>query len=448
MGAGFHAAVIGPAGERQVRYATISHDGRHAGRGGSGAVLGAKNLKAVVVGGTQLSNWADPAALAELARELSRQALGPATAKYRELGTAANLLAFNRLHALPTRNFQRGSFEGAARIAPESLVETRHKLRNYCAACTIGCEHMYEMRPGSDGAAGPVVRLEYENLFALGPLCGVEDADAVLAASRRCDQLGLDTISTGGTIALAMECVERGWLNAPWLRFGDGRALLQAIEQIGARRGLGRLLGEGSLRLARAVGHDALAVAPQVKGLELPGYEPRSLPMMALGLATGTRGADHNRSGAYEIDFSDRADRRHPEPEAAGLAAGTEDQAALFDSLILCKFLRGVFSDVPAEFARMLRAVTGWDVAPDELRQTARRIVSAKKLFNIRAGWTPQEDTLPERFLNQPLPDDPEAVLTAERLAALVRAYNLARGWRPDGQLEEEHLRQLQLDDL
>jgi aldehyde:ferredoxin oxidoreductase len=442
FGPEFSFAVIGPAGERLVRYATMSHDGRHAGRGGSGAVLGAKNLKAIAVRGTQRTDWAHPRELAQLAKDLSARSFGPATAKYRELGTASNLLVFNRLKTLPTRNFQAGSFERAVELAPETLSLARARTRASCAACTIGCEHIYEI--GNSGG----VRLEYENLFALGPLCGVGDADAVLRASQLCDELGLDTISTGGTIAFAMEAVERGLIDAPWLRFGDGKAVLGAIELIARREGLGDLLAEGSRRAAAQIGSGALELAAQVKGLELPGYEPRALQTMALGFAVGSRGADHNRSGAYEADFSERADRRCLSPAAALLAIETEDRAALMDSLILCKFLRGVFADFYAEAAQMLRLVTGWDVSADELRATAARIVAAKKLFNIRAGWTPAEDTLPPRFLRGALSDDPAARLTREQLAAAIAAYNTARGWSPEGWIGAERLVSLALADV
>src|SRR5690242_3219164 len=304
LGAGYRVASIGPAGEHLVRYATVSHDGRHAGRGGSGAVLGAKNIKAIALRGTQTTEWAHPKELTDLSRSLSKRSFGPATAKYRELGTAANLLTFNRFGVLPTRNFQSGTFDGAASLSPEQLSATRSKTRESCMACTIGCEHIY--RVGGGG-----VRIEYESLFAMGSLCGVSDADAVLLAARRCDELGLDTISAGGTIAFAMECVERGWINEPWLIFGSGDALLRAIDLIGSRRGIGNLLAEGSKRVALAVGHNSIAFAPQVKGLEIPGYEPRALQTMALGFAVGARGADHNRSGAYEVDLSDKVDRRH-----------------------------------------------------------------------------------------------------------------------------------------
>jgi aldehyde:ferredoxin oxidoreductase len=423
FGADFQTAAIGPAGERAVRYATISHDGRHAGRGGSGAVLGSKNIKAIAVRGTQRCDWGNPSALVEYSRDLSKRSFGPATAKYRELGTATNLLTFNRLGALPTRNFQSGRFEGADAISPEYIRITHSRTRASCVACTIGCEHIYSLEQGRS------VRLEYESLFALGSLCGVSDAAVVLRASKRCDELGIDTISAGGTIAFAMECVERGWLDEPWLTFGSGDALLRAIEMIGARQRLGDLLAEGSRRMAETIGHGSIAVAPQVKGLEIPGYEPRALQTMALGFAVGARGADHNRSGAYEVDFSDKVDRRHATPDAVRYAIETEDKAALMDSLILCKFLRGVFDDFYGEAAEMLQRVTGWDTAAAELRDTARRIVGAERQFNLLAGWTREEDTLPERFLDTPLSNDPKAVLTREALGELVSEYHRQRGW-------------------
>jgi aldehyde:ferredoxin oxidoreductase len=371
------------------------------------------------------------------ARQLSERSFGPATAKYRELGTISNLLVFNRLHALPTRNFQQGSFSEAAALSPESLSLNRSKVRASCVACTIGCEHIFSLKPtaseDAQAANSPGVRLEYENLFALGPLCGIGDPDVVLRASQRCDELGIDTISAGGTIAFAMECAERGWLDAPELRFGNGAAMLRTIEEIGLRTGLGDQLANGSRWLAKQIGRDSIAFAPQVKGLEIPGYEPRALQTMALGLAVGTRGADHNRSGAYEADFSAQVDRRHLDPSSAKFAVETEDKAALLDSLILCKFLRGVFSNVYAEAAEMLHLITGWEVTAQELRQAAIDIVTAKKIFNVRCGWTPAEDTLPARFLNEPSGDDATARLTAEQLAQAIQEYNRLRGWSQDG---------------
>jgi len=429
LGRGWRIAAIGPAGERLVRYATISHDGRHAGRGGLGAVLGAKRVKAVAVRAAAKVAPADPEAVLAAARDLRARSFGPATAKYRELGTLANLLAFNAISALPTRNFQAATFAGAPRLAAEELAELRTVARNSCASCTIGCEHIYSARGGKK------MRVEYENVFALGPMCGVSEPDAVLAASARCDELGLDTISAGGTIAWAMECAERGLIDAPWLRFGDADALLRALEDIGARAGLGDLLAEGSRRAAERVGGGSDEFAPHVKGLELPGYEPRTMHAMALGLAVNSRGADHNRSGAYEADLSGDHDRFAGGDAQVAAAVETEDRAAVMDSLILCKFLRGVFREPFDEWAALLSAVTGWDADGAELRRTARRIVLAKRVFNIREGWQSGDDWLPERLLSQPLVTGSGriATLTPDRLRAMISGYYTARGLDAEG---------------
>jgi aldehyde:ferredoxin oxidoreductase len=439
LGAGWRTAVIGPAGENGVRYATVSHDGRHAGRGGLGAVMGSKRLKAVAVRGDRTVEWAHPDELVALSRDLSRKSFGPATAKYRELGTVSNLLTFNRLGTLPTRNFQAGHFAEAVALAPETINATHHKARGSCAACTIGCEHIYRL-PGTDADGKERgVRMEYENLFALGPLCGVSDPDIVLRASALCDEWGLDTISTGATVAFGMECAERGLIDAPELRFGNGAELLRTIERIGRREGIGEVLSLGTRAAATEIGQGAADFAPHVKGLEIPGYEPRALQTMALGFAIGTRGADHNRSGAYQVDFSADVDRLDVGTEAVLPAIRTEDEAAAMDSLILCKFLRGTLADRFGEMAEMLHLVTGWDMNGNELRAAAARVVAAKKWFNIRQGWTPAEDTLPKRFLSEPLSGGASegAALSEPKLRSLVRAYNLARGWTEAGWLPD-----------
>ena len=469
----FHTAAIGPAGENLVRYATLSNDGRHAGRGGIGAVMGSKRLKAIAVRGGRFVPLADPQSVYAAARDLSARSFGPATEKYRELGTAANMLVFNRLAVLPTRNFRDNTFEGAASLSPEQLGVAREKTRSSCAACTIGCEHVYGIRRSGAGAKGETavgtvekgasVRVEYESLFALGPMCGLSDPDDVLEAAALCDELGLDTISAGGTIAFAFECAERGLLDparypaplspppsaarrpvdgvaaTPTLRFGDAKSVHTLLRLIAGREGIGNLLAEGSLRAAAAIGGGAGRFAPHVKGMEIPGYEPRALQAMALGFAVGTRGADHNRSSAYEFDFTEKGHRRAGDAETARAAVETEDRSALMDSLILCKFLRGIFRDLFEEAAPLLRAVTGWDVTADELHETARRIVATRKWFNEREGWTPAEDTLPERFLTERLRDGVSAgaTLSADRLAGMIAAYNHNRGFTPDGRVPE-----------
>ena len=436
VGRGVRVAAIGPAGENLVRFATVSNDGRHAGRGGLGAVLGSKQVKAIAVRGEHTVDVAHPQELVEYARRLSERSFGPATAKYRELGTVSNLLTFNRLGTLPTRNFQQSTFVDAQRLAPETMSAEIVRTRASCAACTIGCEHIFHP-PDRPGAG---VRMEYENLFALGPLCGISDPSTVLAASAYCDEAGLDTISAGVTVAFAMECAERGLIDDSRLRFGSGEALLTTLQLIAAQEGIGELLALGVREAARQIGRGADEFAMHVKGLELPGYEPRALQTMALGFAVGTRGADHNRSGAYQVDFSDTVDRFAPADDAVQRAIETEDEAAVMDSLILCKFLRGVFSDRFAAMAEMLRLVTGWDIDAAELRATAGRIVTAKKRYNIQQGWTPDEDVLPARFHTQPLPDGAGAgtMIDPLRLREMIRLYNLARGWTEDGWLPEQ----------
>jgi aldehyde:ferredoxin oxidoreductase len=442
-GRGWRTAAIGPAGERGVRYATISHDGRHAGRGGLGAVLGAKNLKAVMVKAGTRVGVADAPAVLAAAKDLRERSFGPATKKYRELGTLANLLAFNAVSTLPTRNFTAATFEGAPRLAAEELQDMREVARKSCASCSIGCEHIYSRKGGG------TQRMEYENVFALGPLCGVSDPDDVFAASARCDELGIDTISAGGTIAWAMECAERGLIDAPWLRFGDGAALLRALDAIGTREpGLGELLAQGSRHAAGVVGSCSIDFAPQVKGLELPGYEPRTMQAMALGLAVNARGADHNRSGAYEADLSDVLDRLEGGEAHVAAAIGTEDRAAVMDSMILCKFLRGVFTDPFTEWAALLASVTGWDIDADELHATARRIVLAKRVFNQREGATASDDRLPARMLETPLElgSGRVATLTQERLQTMVAGYYEARGLDSAGRADPGALADLLLE--
>jgi aldehyde:ferredoxin oxidoreductase len=477
LGGSAHAAVIGPAGEAGVRYATVTNDGRHAGRGGAGAVMGAKRLKAVAFSAFGAHNAqsathkaqgtnphpalrlapcalrfpraADPAALRAAAVALARRSQGPETAKYRVLGTAANLLAFDRLGTLPTLNFQQSTFEGAERISGERLLETRKAGRSACASCTIGCEQLFRMADGSGR------RLEYETMFALGPLLGVDDPDTVLEAAALCDRLGMDTISAGGTLAWAMECVARGVLTESELggvplRFGSAEGVREALTLIAGRAGIGALLAEGSRAAAARLGRGSAYWAMHVKGLELPGYEPRSLKTMALGLATSPRGACHNRSAAYEADLSGRVDRLTVDASRGRLAAESEDFAAVLDSLILCKFLRRCFDDFYPEAAALLRHVTGWEMTDAELRRVGERITNLKKAFNLREGWQPADDTLPPRLLDEPLPTGPTAgvALTRDELATMIDAYYAARGWSPDGRISESKWRDLDLTEL
>jgi aldehyde:ferredoxin oxidoreductase len=437
-------AAIGRAGESLVRFATISNEGRHAGRGGVGAVMGAKHLKAIALSGNCPTKVADANSLEKIAGALRERSLSSLTDKYREIGTVANLSVFNRLGTLPTRNFQQSTFDDADAVSGESLTENNFSRRHGCAACTIRCERLFKALDGRDQ------RMEYETLFALGPLCGIRDPDSVLHAAQLCDLYGLDTISTGGTLAWAMECGEKALLPEArnfGLRFGEPEGVFAAIAAIAERRGIGALLAEGSRRAAMELGGESLYWAMHVKGLELPGYEPRSLKTMALGLAVSPRGACHNRSGAYEADFSGEVDRFRIDSKRGSLVAASEDFAATLDSLIVCKFLRKCFSDYYSEAAEMLSKVTGWDYTGDELKHAGERIHTAKKLFNIREGWQPKDDWLPERLLSEALPTGVGAGvgLSPAELRQMIRTYYQARGWDDAGLIPASKLAELNL---
>ncbi len=433
-------AAIGKAGENKVRFATISNEGRHAGRGGVGAVMGSKNLKAVVLRGDHATEVADPAGVETIAGTLRERSLGSLTDKYRKIGTVANLAVFNRLGTLPTRNFQQSTFENAEALSGETLTENNFSRRHGCAACTIQCERLFKALNGEEQ------RLEYETLFALGPLCGIDNPDVVLRAAQLCDHYGMDTISAGGTLAWAMECSEKGLLpQAQKLCFGQADGFLAALAAIAEGDGIGTLLAQGSRRAAQEIGGDTLYWAMHVKGLELPGYEPRSLKTMALGLAVSPRGACHNRSGAYEADFSGEVDRFRVDAARGDLVARSEDFAAVLDSLIICKFLRKCFNDFYQEAAELLSNVTGWNCSSAELRLIGERIHNLKKLFNLREGWRAADDWLPERLLSETLPTGvAQGVgLSANELRQMIGGYYRARGWDDNGFIPDEKLNEL-----
>ena len=453
LGSRTRVACIGPAGERLVRFASISNDGgRQAARTGPGAVMGSKNLKAIAFRGTNTVPVHDPAALAEVGRDLAIRSLGPATEKYRTLGTMANVSVFNRLGTLPTRNFQQSTFEEAEAVSGEVFHEAHFTKNAHCANCTIGCEHVMTTTDKGPTATG---RVEYESGFALGPLVGIKDANTVIRASTLCDELGMDTISAGATIAWAMECYEKGILTHAdtggiALEFGNDEAVIACLRLIGDREGLGDLLADGSRIAAHKVGQGSEAWAMHVKGLEMPGYEPRSLQTLALALAVSTRGACHNRASAYEADLSDRVDRLQASRERGKITAEGEDFSAVLDSLIWCKFLRKAFHDFYGESADIYEDLTGWSMSSEQLQQAGERINNMKKLFNVREGWTRADDTLPQRVLEEALPDGVAAgaSISANDLDMMVSAYYEARSWTADGNIPDAKLAELGLDVL
>ncbi len=416
---------IGVAGERGVRFAAVENDGRQAGRGGTGAVMGAKRLKAIALAGRGSIPIADPQTTAALAATLKARALGPKTAKYRVLGTGANMRVLERMGQLPTRNFTASTFAGVESVTPERARETQDayiEVRSGCAGCPVQCEHMYVRRDRDPKSAAAS---EYESVWAFGPNCGVSDLDAVLDAVDRCDRYGLDTISTGSAIAFAMECAQRGLVDADAfgtpLAFGNAAVLAPAIDAIATCTGLGELLSLGVRAAAERIGGGSHAFAMHAKGLELPGYEPRALPTYALGLSVCTRGACHNRAASYDTDLrAPGTVRREDERVRATIEA--EDYAVVWDSLVLCKFIRDCFEDFYAEAAALWTAVTGLALDAAGLRASAQRTWERKRRINARQGWTPADDTLPARLFT-PIAEGPYlGVAIDERALTSARA--------------------------
>jgi len=448
------ACTIGPGGENLVRFANLTNDrGRQAGRTGMGAVMGSKLIKAVAIRGTSPVKVADIEKLCEMARQLGEVAQTTKTEKYRVLGTPANVLAMNRMGILPTRNYQEGEFEGAEKVSGEYMHEHYTEKAVACAGCPIACEQVVHVREGI--YAGARTSVDYESLFALGPNCGVDYMPGIIAAIDRCDTYGLDTMSTGVTISWAMECFQRGILTKKDFdglepHWGNHEAVVALVKKIAYREGIGDLLAEGTKRAAAKVGKGSEHFAMNVKGLECAGYDVRGAQTFALGSAVGTRGPCHNRSLAYEADTHGEVDRLKAERSRGPLAKQKEEFAALFDTVMLCKFIRGCFKDVWAEVAQLYSYATGIEMTPDELRLAMERAWNLKKAFNIREGWTKDDDWLPPRFVKDPLPagGSKGAYVKPKDLRMMIQSYYEARGWTPEGLIPKEKLVALGLEDI
>ena len=442
LGRGYDTACIGPAGENLVRFASISNDGgRQAGRTGNGAVMGSKKIKAISFKGHRKVPSFDEKALSNIRIDLNHKSLGAATEKYRTLGTMANLSVFERLKILPTGNFRNQSNTDFQNISGEAIHAEEKVSTSHCANCTIGCEKLVTI-PNSGSKK---VRLEYQSLFAMGPLVGISDRETILKSSKFCDEAGMDTISAGSTCAWFMECMQKGLIPESWLKLlpkydNEEDFFAQLLTSIAERSGIGDILAEGSARVSEEIGLGSDEFAMHVKGLEMPGYEPRSLHTMALALAVSTRGACHNRSSAYEYDFS--SDSNGYEQSSRGrMVVEGEDYSAVMDSLIWCKFVRRVFDDFYDESAEILNNITGWDIDPNQLAQCGERINNLKKQFNIREGWNRSHDNLPKRIFSDPLINGEKVSSISEsELDNMIEYYYDARGWTSDGIIPPEKL--------
>ena len=436
----YRVACIGPAGENLVKYASISNDGgRQAGRTGSGAVMGSKKIKALCFSGNNAVSVCDGKALSDTRKRLSVKSIGHATEKYRNLGTIANLSVFNRLGILPSNNFRNSAMPDVEHLSAETFYGQGEVKKAHCANCTIGCEKLITI-PGSKSEK---VRMEYQSLYAMGPLNGVSDKESVLKNSKFCDEMGIDTISAGATIAWYLECSQRGLLESS--QAGSDASVDSLLDLLVHRKGIGNVLAEGSAKGSDIIGAGSEKLAMHVKGLELPGYEPRTLKALALAMAVSTRGACHNRSSAYDWDFSNRDDS---DADTVGKAViDGEDYSAVMDSLIWCKFIRKVFDDFYVESSVIINEVTGWDMTAEELKKCGERINNLKKLFNIREGWKSDDDTLPHRILTEPVNEGPNEGdrLSENQLNVMIDSYYRVRGWEKDGTIPSQKLKDMDL---
>jgi len=448
-------AAIGLAGEKLSRVACIMNDRtRAAGRTGMGAVMGSKKLKAIAIRGSKDVQVAHPDEFLEFVKMLHERMKGPATTKYRTLGTPLNVLVHNALGALPTRNFTNATFEGAEKVSGEYLNE-RFVVRIVgCSSCAMRCEHIAVVPEGP--YKGTTVRVEYEPLWAFGPHCGVDRMDAILKAMELCNYYGLDSLSTGNIVGFAMDCYEHGILTKEdtgglELNFGNAEAMVQLVDMIGRREGLGDILAEGVKRAAEKIGKGAEKLANHIKGLEMTGYDIRGLKTAAIGYAVSFRGADHNRHGAYGLDLKGTVDRFKLEKGRAKLVIDIEDLYTIIDSLIICKFSRGTYYEGFNDLAKYYTLVTGIPMSPKELRLAGERINNLGRLFNIREGFTRKDDHLPPKVMSTPIPDDTVSkgsYITQEELDFMLDDYYAHRGWTKDGVPTLEKLKELGLEDL
>jgi len=447
-------ALIGPAGERLVRYACVINENKHAnGRNGLGAVMGSKNLKAIAARGKDGPEPKDPEAVHALARWYASQVISnPTTRALHDTGTPGLLSGLDAAGMLPTRNFRSGTFEGAAALGWDAYEREIFVKNESCYACSIRCKRVvrsegeYQVDPKYGGP-------EYETVSSFGSNCGIDNLRAIARANELCNAYGLDTISTGATIAFAMECYDAGLLSRKEcdgleVRFGNASAMLALVEKIARREGIGDLLAEGSARAAQRIGRGAERFAIQVKGQELPMHEPRGKPGVGLGYAVSDIGADHlviahdpgfqmKESAVFKtlapLGVLEPVDGLDLGPRKVRLYRVLEDIYSFWRAAGVCLFGYAPRVSVPIEkFVEMVRAVTGWDFGTVELMTAGERVANLSHAFNLREGIGPEEDRLPDRFF-EPLPDGrlKGTGLSPRQLKEAVGLLREMKGWDP-----------------
>jgi aldehyde:ferredoxin oxidoreductase len=462
---GYSSCIIGPAGERLSKISIIDCNGRQAARGGPGAVMGAKRLKAIVARGTRLPEVYDKEKLKDIVREWARKVIThPSSKAYIEYGTPITLELTNKKHGVfPSLNWRRSTLSWCPdpSKAHEELglwAPKRRVSKNPCPFCNRVCSQVIEVNVPEEGKVrvdGP----EYETVYALGANIGICDLDKIAVLNHLADEYGLDTISLGVTIAWAIEALERGDLSPKdlddiELRWGDFEKVVEIIKKIALKEGrVGELLGDG-VRAATEAIKKGSSYAIHVKGLELPAYDVRGLKGMALGFAVASRGGDHLTSSAYAVELTGslwifkNVDPRSTKGKGK-LVKVMEDLMAVYDTLGVCKFSRYFYW--PEELSEFILATTGLKMRPEEVLKLGERVVNIERLYNIREGLDVSDDTLPPRILREPISDGPckGCVVTSEELEDMKAEYYRERGWSEvSGKPTKEKVKELGLDEI
>ena len=420
--------VIGPAGERMVRYAIIANDfWRCAGRTGVGAVMGSKRLKAIVFQGDRKRQLADPKGARAYSADFAKAGKEDKGAKaYKALGTTQMVAIMNSAGAFPAKYWSQGNCDHWQKISGQTF-HAEHKVTPHaCPKCFMACGRMAKLTKGRHKGLqleGP----EYETIYAFGGLCMIEEMEEIVWLNDLCDRFGIDTITAGNLCALAIEACRRGKLDLG-LDYGDFEGVGRLIQDIASRNGHGAVMAEGIIPTAEAWGLSDLAV--HVKGLEPAGYDPRALKGMGLAYGTSPRGACHLRTTFYKPELAGFIPADAIEGKAKMLI-DYEDRLTIFDTLILCRFYRDMYTWEQLEQA--IGLVTGLDSSADELRKKAARILDLTRAFNLREGLTKKHDLLPDRLHREPLPDG--RALTAQEMETLLADYYKLRGWSSAGTL-------------
>ncbi|MCF7858599.1 MAG: aldehyde ferredoxin oxidoreductase family protein [Candidatus Cloacimonetes bacterium] len=431
-------ACIGPAGENLVPFAAVMNDkDRAAGRGGIGAVMGSKNLKAISAFGKKDISVHEPEALKKMISTLNTLIdKNPVTGKSLQLlGTSVLVNVINEHGMYPTSNFQKGVFNDAEGTSGEKIAESILEGRSACFKCPIACGR--KTRTSTRSGEGP----EYESVWALGAQLGINDLEKITEANYTCNELGLDTITTGSTIGCAMELYEKNAFPEK-LIWGDSDNLVKIVEDIAYKRGIGKDLALGSKKLAEKYGKPEIAM--QVKGMEIPAYDPRGVQGQALSFATSNRGGCHMQAYmiSSEILGSPVFTDRYSVDGKAEIVALLQDISAAVDSLVLCRFLQ--FAVSLDTFKEILNIVTGSDYSEDELLKVGSRIYNLERKYNVEAGFDRKDDTLPARFLKEELKEGASRNRLV-KLDEMLDKYYEYRNWDKNGVPTDKIMKELGL---